>query len=64
MGRQMLPLGNTILAFYHPWEHFVIVFCCFIFLAKKRYSDISFKLDLGLWDIPKSSIFPAHTLQI
>ena len=43
-------------AFCHPWEFFIICYCCYIFLVNEKYPEIMVELNLGLCDILESSI--------
>ena len=54
-----LPLLRIFLQF------FIVVFCCFIFVAAKERSPKSLvEIHLGLYNIQENSVFPAYNLYI
>ena len=65
MGWQMLPLGNRMPAFCHPWEFFTICYCCCVSVVKDESPEILVELNLGLCDILETSIFSCtHIIQL
>ena len=49
------PLGNSMPAFFHPWEFFYKFYCCYIYVAVKEKSpEILLELNLGRSDVLES----------
>ena len=55
-GGKCHPLATEYQLFAKAGSFFAIAYCCFIFVAKERPSDILIGLDLGLCEILEASI--------
>ena len=59
----MIPLGNRMPAFSHPWEFFSMSYCSVIFVAKEGSSEVLVELNISLFEI-SSIFFCAHIINL
>ena len=51
------PLSNSMPSFCHLENFLVILYCCFIIVAKERYSKILVEINFCLCSMQENSIF-------